>query len=280
MPLPQGRRRSCTNDRPRRAKIPLERPGRLRVRSDKLRTATLLHNPESDAPATELLRSEKLVALGQLAAVVAHELGNPLSIISSSLQYLHERLVATGDPAGDFTMTALQNVDRMHGMLRSMLDFAAVKRPQLQEIDINGTLSDVIRFTSAECAQRSIVVDVSLEPMLPHVSADPTGITQICLNVIKNAFDALSASGGQLCVRSRADAQRTRVVVEIENDGPAIPDHAMAHLFRPFNTTKPSGTGLGLYISRQIARDHGGDLHAVNLPHGVRFSLSLPVRST
>jgi len=177
-------------------------------------------------------------------------------------------------------MAALTNVERMHGLLRSMLDFAAVKKPQLQTMDINRTVFEVLSFTSAEREQRAVLVDLCLEPVLPRVLADPAGITQICLNVIKNAFDALSVSGSKLTVRSRADPSRLRVIVEIENDGPAIAEEAMARIFRPFNTTKPSGTGLGLYVSRQIARDHGGDLGAQNFPGGVRFTLTLPAERT
>lgn len=236
--------------------------------------------PETDTLMTSELRSsQKLVALGQLAAVVAHELGNPLSIISSSLQYLHERLVEKEDPAADFTATALANVDRMHGLLRSMLDFAAVERPERRRVQVNDTLRELVRFTSAECAKRSIRVELSLEADLPAVTADPSGITQICLNILKNTFDALAGRAGRLSIRSSADRARGRVVVELENDGPPIPDEAMAHLFRPFNTTKATGTGLGLYVSRQIAREHGGELRAESSPGGARFSLTLPVWS-
>lgn len=233
---------------------------------------------DAGASATEELRAEKLVALGQLAAVVAHELGNPLSIISSSLQYLHERLAAEGDPAADFTRTALVNVDRMHGMLRSMLDFAPVKRPERRPVDLNDTLREVVRFTAAECARRAIRVELSLEDDLPAVSADPSGITQICLNILKNTFEALAGRAGRLSIRSSSDRAKGRVIVELENDGPPIPEEAMACLFRPFNTTKAAGTGLGLYVSRQIARDHGGELRAESSPGGARFSLMLPAR--
>lgn len=246
------------------------------ARADEPATSSLLHAPPSGTAASDSARSEKLVALGQLAAVVAHELGNPLSIISSSLQYLHERLSASGDPAGDFTLTALHNVDRMHGLLRSMLDFAALKKPQIEEMNVNRTIFEVVQFTSGECAKRGIQIDLSLEPALPGVSADPAGITQIFLNVIKNALEALSISGSRLAVRSRTSPERDAVFVDIENDGPAIPEDTMAVLFRPFHTTKQGGTGLGLHISRQIARDHRGDLAAQNVDGGVRLTLTLP----
>lgn len=224
----------------------------------------------------ETARAEKLVALGQLVAVVAHELGNPLSIISSSLQYLHERMLQTGDPSADFTRTAIQNVERMHTMLRGMLDFAAVKKPERHPINLNEVIHEVVRFTAPEMEKRAVRLELELDPDLPLVSADPAGIMQVFLNVFKNALEAISALGARVVVRSRALDERPSVSVEIENEGPGIPEDAMTHLFRPFNTTKPSGTGLGLYISRQIAREHGGELRARNVPEGVLLTLTLP----
>lgn len=219
---------------------------------------------------------EKLAALGQLAAGVAHELGNPLSIISSSLQYLHQRLAAANDPASDFTMTALINVERMHGLLRGMLDFAAVKQPVLEEVDLNAIISEVLRFTAAECIRRGITVEVAFDPGLPRIWVEPASVKQIILNLIKNSLDALAQSGKRLEVRTRmAAAAQT---VEITNDGPQIPPDVLRHLFRPFHTTKDGGTGLGLYLSRLIAKEHGGGLEAANLVQGgVRFTLTLPL---
>lgn len=224
----------------------------------------------------ETARAEKLVALGQLVAVVAHELGNPLSIISSSLQYLHERFIETGDPSADFTRTAIQNVDRMHTMLRGMLDFAAVRKPERHPINLNEVIREVARFTAPEMEKRAVRLEMDLDPNLPLVSADPAGVTQIFLNVFKNALEAISAPSARVIVRSRAHQDHGITSVEIENEGPGIPEDAMSHLFRPFNTTKPSGTGLGLYISRQIAREHGGELRARNVPGGVLLTLTLP----
>jgi signal transduction histidine kinase len=224
-----------------------------------------------------LLHAENLAALGQLAAGVAHELGNPLSIISSSLQYLHQRLADANDPAADFTSTALLSVERMHGLLRSMLDFAAWKEPRLEPIDLKDAVSEIVRFTSAEVLRHGIALEVSFDPSLPSVWVDPGGIKQILLNLIKNALEALLAGGEALRIRTRLSAEDRLAIVEVENNGPAIAADVLADLFRPFHTTKDGGTGLGLYLSRQIAKDHGGDLQAWNLSSGVRFTLTLPL---
>ncbi len=226
---------------------------------------------------TPMFQAEKLMALGQLGAGVAHELGNPLAIISSSLQYLHRRLASTHDPASDFTMTALHNVERMRGLLNSMLDFAAVRKPRYELVDLKEVISEVLRFTAPECAQRGVTVEVSFDPFLPKAWVDPGGIKQVVLNLIKNALDALDEGGGStLRLRTRVGAGET-AVVEIENDGPAIPADVVLSLFGPFFTTKEGGTGLGLYLSRQIAEDHGGRLMIDNLPQGARLTLTLPL---
>ncbi len=223
-------------------------------------------------------QTEKLAVLGQLATGVAHELGNPLSIISSSLQYLHQRLAAASDPASDFTSTALANVERMHGLLRGMLDFAAVKKSSFQRVDLNDIISEVLRFTAAECQRRNIAVEVSFESALPRAWVEPPAIKQVVLNLVKNGLDALAQSGDRLDVRTRLDASNETAVVEVANNGPAIPPEVLARIFRPFQTTKDGGTGLGLYLSRQIAKEHQGALDAQNLPEGgVRFTLTLPL---
>ncbi|MBI4702015.1 MAG: hypothetical protein HY744_12830 [Deltaproteobacteria bacterium] len=222
------------------------------------------------------VQAEKLAALGQLAAGIAHEVGNPLSIISSSLQYLHQRLLGAGDPASEFTMTALQNVDRMHGLLRSMLDFAAVRRPEPRPVDLERAVSDVLGFVSPECERRGLAVRVSVEPALPRVRIDCAALKQILLNLIKNALEALEHGGRELVVRAWRSAAEGRVKLRVEDDGPPIAPEALAQLFRPFNTTKAAGTGLGLYLSRQIARDYLGEIDGQNAGAGVQFTLTLP----
>ena len=221
-------------------------------------------------------RLERLATLGQLAAGVAHELGNPLAIISSSLQYLHRRLELTGDEATEFTRTALLNVERMHTLVRGMVDFARARRPRLEKIDIREPISETLRFTAAECARSGVVVDVAFDPSLPALRADPSGIKQILLNLIRNALDAMGQLGGTLSVRTRLHASGESAVIEVADDGPPIPIDVMRTLFRPFVTSKVGGTGLGLYLSRQIALDHGGNLHVEPGAEGVCFALSLP----
>jgi signal transduction histidine kinase len=236
----------------------------------------LVQHAAVDAAIGPMSQSEKLAELGQLAAGVAHELGNPLSIISSSLQYLHRRLADAGDPASDFAMSALQNVERMHGLLNNMLDFASARKPRPVQVDLKEATSEVLHFVAAECVRRKIAVEVAFDPSLPKAWVDPRGFKQIVLNLVKNALEAIALGGTTLRLRTRGDG-RGKAVVEVENDGPAIPAEVMSNIFRPFHTTKDDGTGLGLYLSRQMARDQGGDLEVENAQNAVRFRLTVPL---
>lgn len=220
----------------------------------------------------------KQATLGQLGAVVAHELGNPLSIISSSLQYLHERLLRSGDPASEFASAALANVERIQGLLRRMLDAGAPAKAVFERASLNEIVPELLRLTASECERRGVGVEVSFDDRIPLAWVDPQGLKQVVLNLLKNGLDALDGRGGTLRVRTRLSAGGDEMVLDVENDGPPIAGDVLPHLFRPFHSTKVGGTGLGLYLSRQIARDHGGDLDVDNLVEGgVRFTLKLPV---
>ncbi len=234
-----------------------------------------MHTKESDPGNTNALQSRDRRSLELITAGIAHELGNPLSIISSSIQYLHDKLTARNDPTSEFTMTALQNVDRIHELLRRMKDFCTSRQSPICRADLNEVLSEVLRSTSTECKRRAVNLEVALDPQMPRAWVDKSGVKQILLNLIRNAFEATGEDGRRLLVRTRATTERKGVIIEVENSGSPIQDEVLPLIFRPFFTTKESGTGLGLYLSRQIARDNGGDLSVENLPGGVRFSLTL-----
>jgi signal transduction histidine kinase len=215
--------------------------------------------------------------VSQLGAILAHELGNPLSIISSSLQYLRDRLARSNDDASEFASAALGNVERMQVLLRKMLQAGSPGKSTFERASLNELVPELLRLTGPECERRHVRVEVALDGRIPLAWLDPQGVRQVVLNLLKNTLDALSARDGTLRVRTRLDDEAEGMRLEIENDGPPIGPDVLPHLFHPFHSTKEGGTGLGLYLSRQIARDHGGDLVAENLASGVRFTLRLPI---
>lgn len=222
--------------------------------------------------------ADKHATVGQLGAIIAHELGNPLSIISSSLQYLRDRLVRSKDDASEFASAALNNVERIQALLHKMLEAGAPARPVFERTNLNQVVPDLLRLTAPEYERQGITMGASLDGRLPPAWLDPQGLKQVVLNLLKNGLDALGGRGGNLVVRTRLLEPGDGMALDVENDGPPIERDVLPHLFRPFHSTKVGGTGLGLYLSRQIARDHGGDLVVENLPGtGVRFTLLLPI---
>ena len=163
-------------------------------------------------------------------------------------------------------------------LLRRMLDAGAPGKAVFERASLNDLAPELLRLTASECERRAVAVEVSFDPRIPVAWIDPQGVKQIVLNLLMNGLDALDGHGGKLRVRTRLSDAGDEMFLEIENDGPGIEADVLPHLFRPFHSTKPGGTGLGLYLSRQIARDHGGDLDVDNLTDGgVRFTLKLPV---
>jgi signal transduction histidine kinase len=222
--------------------------------------------------------ANKHATVGQLGAIIAHELGNPLSIISSSLQYLRDRLVRTNDDASEFASAALTNVERIQALLHKMLEAGAPTKPVFERTNLNEVVPDLLRLTAPEYERQGITVGASLDGRLPPAWLDPQGLKQVVLNLLKNGLDALGGRGGNVVVRTRLLEPGDGMALDVENDGPPVERDVLPHLFRPFHSTKVGGTGLGLYLSRQIARDHGGDLVVENLPGtGVRFTLLLPI---
>jgi signal transduction histidine kinase len=222
-------------------------------------------------------REARLVTLGLVAASIAHELGNPLTIISSTLQFLHAHLTAIGDSATEMTEAALENVERMHRMLRQLHDVAAVRGPSLQPTDLGELVTRVLAFAAPECRRRAVTVRTSFEPGPFPACVDRDIVSQLLLNLVKNAYEAMTDRGGTLTVRVREARMSGAFVVEFENDGPPIPEEMRRSLFEPFHTTKPDGTGLGLFLSKRFARDHQGDVAVTHLPSGVRFTVTLPL---
>jgi signal transduction histidine kinase len=169
-------------------------------------------------------------------------------------------------------------VERIQGLLRKMLQAGTPGKAVFERANLNELIPELLRLTASECERRAVTVDVSFDRRIPAAWIDPQGVKQIVLNLVKNSLDALSGRGGTLRVRTRMAESGDLMALEIENDGLPIERDVFPHLFRPFHSTKSGGTGLGLYLSRQIAQDHGGDLVAENLPEaGVRFTLTLPV---
>ncbi|HUJ26698.1 MAG TPA: ATP-binding protein [Myxococcales bacterium] len=225
---------------------------------------------ELRAQGEALVRSERLAAIGRIAAQITHEIRNPLSSISLNAEELGERAPA----ARELCEAIVREVDRLTAITEEYLRYARLPRPQLQRADLNETVRELLDFVRPELDAAGVRLTLSLSPELPRVHADVAQLRQLLLNLVRNAREAMS-SGGALSVSTRGD--EGSVAVEVRDTGPGIPPERMKRIFDPFFTTKERGTGLGLAMAQEIAQEHGGQLTCESAPGaGTTFALRLP----
>jgi signal transduction histidine kinase len=213
-------------------------------------------------------RSERLAAMGQVAASLAHEIGTPLNSISGHLQLLARRLPNDADAqrrAGIIN----QQLDSIVGSVRGLLRRTHGRRISLRSADLNGLIAGLLRLVGPTLDTHRITVTTNLDADLPAVFADPDGLHQVLLNLINNSVDAMP-DGGRLTIATRTTAgehgQRAELIVE--DTGPGFAPEIVDHLFDPMWTTKATGSGFGLAIARDIMNDHGGTIEASTAASG------------
>jgi signal transduction histidine kinase/CheY-like chemotaxis protein len=227
---------------------------------------------------SKLLQTDKLAELGQMVTGVAHELSNPLTSILGYAQ----RLLLRRDPAGDSheARQIYQEAERASAILRQLLLSARESRPERRRVALNQVVSRTLELQRFSLAADNVHVQLDLDPVLPFVQGDAGQLQQVLVNLIGNARQAIEeqGKGGTVRVKTRRVADQ-RVLLEVSDDGPGIPQAIQARIFDPFFTTKPAGvgTGLGLAIVLGIVREHGGRLHLTsNVGQGSVFSIELP----
>ena len=229
----------------------------------------------------QLLQAEKMAALGQTISGVAHELNNPLATILSWAERLSQRRTLD-DPVRRGLETILGESERAARIVRNLLTFARKRQTTRAMVDVNQVVRETLALRAYEQRVSNITVIDALAAGLPQVFADGHQIQQVLLNLVINAEQAmLSANGrGVLVVRTWHDAEQESVVLEINDDGPGIPDELQPKIFDPFFTTKEvgKGTGLGLTVAYAIVQEHGGRIRLESRPDaGASFYVELPV---
>jgi signal transduction histidine kinase len=220
-------------------------------------------------------RSERLAAMGQLAASLAHEIGTPLNSISGHIQLLSRRLPHDRDAQRRLGIVGRQ-LDFIVEIVRALLQKTR-KPPRLRPIDLNALINEALRLVGPTLDAHAITVSAALTPGLAPVLADRDSLHQVFLNLINNSIDAMPA-GGRLEIATRHDAPARVAEVHLRDTGAGIAPDAAEHLFEPLWTTKPSGSGLGLAIVRDIVHAHGGTIEvAPGHAQGATFTLRLPL---
>jgi signal transduction histidine kinase len=215
---------------------------------------------------------ERLAALGQLAAVIVHEVKNPLGIIKVAAGTLRKRVTDHG--SAELAACVEDEVDRMDATVRRLLELARPPQPSLQPCDVGQVIRQTLDRLRPELASSGILVSTELGDA-PSVSADAEELRRALLNLFLNAREAMP-SGGTLRVRlTPADG---RLEIDVEDSGHGMDEATRRQLFRPFFTTRHGGTGLGLAIVKRIVEDHKGAIRVESRPgSGARFTVSLPV---
>ena len=229
----------------------------------------------------QLLQAEKMAALGQTVSGVAHELNNPLATILNWAERLSQRTTLE-EPVRRGLETILSEAERAARIVRNLLTFARKRQTTRAMVDVNQVVRETLALRAYEQRVTNISVIDALAAGLPNVFADGHQVQQVLLNLVINAEQAmLSANGrGVLVVRTWHDADQESVILEINDDGPGIPDDLQPKIFDPFFTTKEvgKGTGLGLTVAYAIVQEHGGRIRLESRPNiGASFYVELPV---
>ncbi|HEY7330919.1 MAG TPA: ATP-binding protein [Gemmataceae bacterium] len=225
----------------------------------------------------ELRRSEHLAALGRMLAGVAHEVRNPLAAIRSTVQ-LYQRLAPARDPS--MLDPILQNVDRLNALVSRLLFFVRTGHDERRPIDLNAIVQETLTLLRAQAESQGVMIQTELTPELPPLFGSAQALQQVVLNLATNALQAMP-DGGKLLCRTRRSESPSRVELWVADTGSGIAAEEVPHLFEPFHTTRPEGTGLGLALCREIVQQHGGQVKLDHLAGwGAVFRVTLPIKPT
>jgi signal transduction histidine kinase len=223
-----------------------------------------------------LLRSEKLVTAGELAAGIAHEIGTPLNIARARVELMQSRLGPEHAEAASHRIV-LDQIDRVTRLIQQLLDYVRSVPAAMQRVDAAAALQAVSELLSPEASKRGVALHTHVPEQMPPLRADPHQVQQILVNLVLNAIDACDRGGA---VELSAVVRDTAAVLEVSDDGHGIPHEIQAHVFDPFFTTKKrgQGTGLGLWVVAQLARAHAAEIELDSAPgEGTTVRIAWPV---
>jgi PAS domain S-box-containing protein len=230
----------------------------------------------------EILRMDRLVSLGKLASGIAHELRNPLAGIKTTAQALGEEM-SGDDSRREYLHRITKEIDRLNDLLKTFFSFAKPQNLNLAHCHIKDIINEIIPFLIKEIADKGIRFIETYHPQLPKIKVDKTQMHQVFLNLFLNAIQAMP-NGGELKIDASPTIsdplkgfKQNFIKVVISDTGRGIPSHIVHKIFDPFFTTKPKGIGLGLSITYQIIKKHGGTIKVESeWERGTSFVINLP----
>jgi two-component system sensor histidine kinase HydH len=222
----------------------------------------------------QLKKADRLAALGQLSAGIAHEIRNPLGSIKGSVEILDPE-IPPDHPKREFITIIKEETARLNSMVSDFLKFARPPEPSVQPVSINDLIESTLILFRKQAEYANLEIRTELDGRASPVQVDPGQIRQVLLNVILNAAQAMNG-GGVLTIRSEAEGDHE--TVEISDTGTGIENSELDHIFDPFFTTKARGTGLGLSISHQLVAKNRGSITALrNHGPGLTIRIEFPL---
>lgn len=232
-----------------------------------------LRRAEADAR-----RSERLAALGQLSAGLAHEIRNPLGVIKGSAEMLSQKIEASNPLASELAGYIGSEVNRLNSLVTRFLDFARPSRLELRSTQLSAIVNHVLESVQNQFPEAHVTVQRQYAPGTPDVLVDAELCEQIFVNLITNAYQAMDGRGRlRIAIAPESQNGRLGVGVVVEDSGPGVPAESREQIFNPFFTSKKDGVGLGLSIVAKIVDDHRGTIRLESPPaEGARFRVFLP----
>ena len=221
-----------------------------------------------------VVAAAKLAFVGGLAAGMAHEIRTPLGIVKSSAQILGRAAAAGDERSRELVGMIVEEVDRLDRVVAGLLELARPQPPVLEDVPLAAPLRRAADLLAGQADERGIKIVRSLEGPTPAARCDPDQVYQICLNLILNALQILAPGG---VIELRTFAAGASVGFEVRDDGPGMPAEVREHLFTPFFTRRPGGTGLGLALVQRLVQARHGSISVETAPgRGACFRVTLP----
>jgi two-component system NtrC family sensor kinase len=227
-----------------------------------------------------LVRSEKLASIGRLSASIAHEINNPLFPLKINLEDMLEDIEDGQAIRTEDVQRTLESVERIRRIVNRLLEFTGKRQSEgadAQPLDLNNVLQSILTLNTKFFEQEGLSIETTLTP-LPQIHGNKDQLEQVFMNLVLNAKAAMD-SGGILRVSTSHD--ETHVMVKMVDDGHGIPEDMVENIFEPFVSTRPDGTGLGLFISFGIVQNHNGQILVDStVDAGTTFTIKLPISSS
>ncbi|HEX9779849.1 MAG TPA: ATP-binding protein [bacterium] len=225
-----------------------------------------------------MIQSEKLASLGQLASGMAHEIHNPLTIISGEAQLYLEQFKGRDSMVDKIMVSIVEECHRAADITRRILRFAKPAPPDFHQVNLRAAVQESLTLAGYQVRMDKVRRTVSLPESLPPVRGNLNQLQEVVLNLILNACQAMGESGGRLNLAAKTS--NGMVELTVADTGPGIPLSKLNKVFDPFFTTKHTGTGLGLFVTQRIVQSHGGTIEVASTEgEGTTFTIRLPVAS-